>query len=121
VREQITPSSEALFAVTAVTPPVPFSDFWSIYPRKIGKGGAEKAWKNALKRASAEEICLGAARYARAVQSWTGQERTYIKHPSTWLNQDCWQDEEMPMSRAPVPRRRSSIFTDPTTGRSIER
>jgi hypothetical protein len=89
-------ASEPLFAV-AVVPQLSFADFWSIYPRKVSKAAAEKAWKSALKRSTPEEICAGAGRYAAAVQDWTGSERSFIKHASTWLNQDCWEDEEQPV------------------------
>lgn len=88
----------ALFTVTAVAVAQPgFGDFWSIYPRKISKAAAEKAWKSALKRSAPEDICAAAARYAAAVRDWVSSDRSFIKHPSTWLNQDCWLDEEMPV------------------------
>ena len=67
-----------------------FDSFWKVYPRKLAKKPALKAYLNALKRAKAEEIAAGAERYATAVR---GKEPEFIKHASTWLNADCWTDE----------------------------
>jgi hypothetical protein len=65
-----------------------FESFWEVYPRKVGKGAARKAHRNALKRASAEEILAGAKRFAAS-----RPDPEFTKHPSTWLNADCWLDE----------------------------
>jgi hypothetical protein len=67
-----------------------FEQFWEIFPRRVGKGTAKKAFKHAASRASFAEILDGARRYAKEC---VGRETQYIKHPSTWLNADCWLDE----------------------------
>jgi hypothetical protein len=67
-----------------------FEQFWQIFPRRVGKGTAKKAFKRASERASFAEILDGARRYAKEC---VGRETQYIKHPSTWLNADCWLDE----------------------------
>jgi hypothetical protein len=63
-----------------------FKEFWEVFPRKIGKGAARKAFRNALNRASGEEIVAGAKRYRP-------KDLEFCKHPATWLNADCWLDE----------------------------
>ena len=65
-----------------------FAQFWEVYPRKVGKGEARKAWRNALKRATAEEIIAGAKRYAASKP-----DPEFTKHPGPWLNADRWLDE----------------------------
>ena len=68
-----------------------FENFWHTYPRRIEKKSAFKAWKTALKSgATADEITAGAARYAKYR---AGEPERFTKHPSTWLNQGCWEDE----------------------------
>lgn len=68
-----------------------FENFWRTYPRRIEKKSAFKAWKTALKSgATADEITAGAARYAKYR---AGEPERFTKHPSTWLNQGCWEDE----------------------------
>ncbi|MDE3791711.1 DUF1376 domain-containing protein [Sinorhizobium meliloti] len=71
-------------------------DFWPVYPRKVGKGQAIKAYRAARKRASAEEITSGAKRYA---SDRSGQDPSFTKHPATWLNGQCWLDEPVPQQR----------------------
>jgi len=67
-----------------------FDRFWNIVPRKIAKGGAKKAFTTALKKTDIETILEGMKRYAGET---TGRSPEYIKHPATWLNQECWADE----------------------------
>lgn len=77
------------------TPPVAalpdrFDEFWSTYPRRIGRGQAVKAWKTATKKAEPDAILTAAASFAAASQS---TELKFIPHPSTWLNGERWADE----------------------------
>jgi hypothetical protein len=67
-----------------------FEAFWVAYPRKVGKGAAEKAWKKALSDATPTEIMMGLANYKLALQ---GKDSQFIAHPTTWLNQKRWLDE----------------------------
>jgi hypothetical protein len=65
-----------------------FDEFWGVYPLKVGKGAARKAYRHALTRASHAEILAGAKRYAA-----TKPEPKFTAHASTWLNADRWLDE----------------------------
>lgn len=67
-----------------------FEQFWQTYPRRTAKRSAERAYAQALARASPEEILSGAKRYARERH---GQDVRYTAHPATWLNADRWKDE----------------------------
>jgi hypothetical protein len=69
-----------------------FDDFWVVYPRKVEKKTARAKWDAAIKRATPAEIIAGAERY-RDDPRRTPQ---YTKHPTTWLNGDCWGDEPIP-------------------------
>jgi uncharacterized protein YdaU (DUF1376 family) len=64
-----------------------FDRFWSCYPKRVGKGSAEKAWQKALSIASADEIIS-----VVEVYPW-GDDKQFIPHPATWLNQKRWQDD----------------------------
>lgn len=70
--------------------PDAFDDFWTAYPRKVGKGQARKAWTKAVKTTAPEVILAGAQRYARERQ---GQDQQYTAHPATWLNGERWTDQ----------------------------
>ncbi len=67
-----------------------FEVFWAAYPRRIAKFKARTAFDKALKHSTAEEIIAGARRYAKERE---GQDPQFTKHPATWLNGGCWEDE----------------------------
>lgn len=83
----------------SLEPPVSFADFWELYPRKIGKGAAEKSWKVAIKR---EDPVVILARLHERVEWWrrARTEKQFIPHPATWLNQKRWDDELDPIRRS---------------------
>lgn len=71
-----------------------FTEFWNHYPRKAGKKAAERAFAKAVKEgASPADLIAGAMRYAAERE---GQDPRFTKHPATWLNGGCWEDEPTP-------------------------
>ena len=66
-----------------------FESFWRLYNKKIAKADAEKKFKLALKKESYENIIDGVGRYIKSRAS----DKKYWKNPSTWLYQECWNDE----------------------------
>ncbi|TIW47683.1 MAG: hypothetical protein E5V61_07475 [Mesorhizobium sp.] len=71
-----------------VSPAASFETWWKLYPEKIGKGAARKAFERALRSASMETLIAGLQRYIAAKPA----DRAWC-HPSTWLNQERWTDE----------------------------
>lgn len=70
-----------------------FDSFWSIYPRKVSKETARKAWTKAIARVDHEVILAAVSRMANDPNL---PEMQYIKHPATWLNAGGWEDEPFP-------------------------
>lgn len=68
-----------------------FEQFWQAYPRRIGKGCARRAYEKARKLASHDDIMAGLRRFIQA-EPWHGDIQ-FCPHPSTWLNQERWEDE----------------------------
>lgn len=68
-----------------------FAALWAMWPRKVAKKAAEKAWTAALKRAKPEIIMSAAESYAN---SRVGQDHRFTVHASTWLNGDRWEDQD---------------------------
>lgn len=71
-----------------------FETWWAEYPNKKSKQDAQRIFEKLLtaQRVSFDKLLAGAKAYAEHCR----QEKTdphYIKHPSTWLNQGCWDDE----------------------------
>lgn len=69
-----------------------FAKFYEIFPRHVGRKPAFEAWKKVLKtgKKTAAELIKAAGAYAK---SRAGKPKQYTLHPSTWLNQERWEDE----------------------------
>ena len=72
-----------------------FDNWYSMYPRKVCRHDAEKAWA----RLKYDEKLAAIKSLPEHLQFWriAGTDRNYIPHPATWLNGRRWEDEiEMP-------------------------
>jgi len=71
-----------------------FNEFWSQYPKKVAKGQAEKAWlKIKPDQQLLQKIIEQTKKYTSFVSKNGNME--YCKHPATWLNAKCWEDENI--------------------------
>ena len=70
-----------------------FSIFWASYPKKVGKGAAEKSWKKIKPTKDLLEKMLNAIEIAKQSMQWNKDNGQYIPNPATWLNQKRWEDE----------------------------
>lgn len=62
-----------------------FEAFWEVYPRRVDKGAAWRAWRARMREGHTPDEMLSAARhYAEAVEE-LGVEVQYRKHPATFL------------------------------------
>lgn len=69
----------------------PFERFWKVYPKKVGKPGAQRNFDRALRSgADPAEIIAGAERYATAM---AGKDPGFVKHPQGWLSDQRWLDQ----------------------------
>lgn len=87
-KDNITPSPTAQSAGKGND--ASFSAFWNAYPRKAGKGAAQKAF--AKVRVSLD-ILLSALEAQKRSGQWNRDGGQYIPYPATWLNQRRWEDE----------------------------
>lgn len=68
-----------------------FDVFWRLYPRKVGKKNALRAWgKIDLREATA---IFENVRIMSESENWRKNNGQYIPHPSTYLNGERWKDE----------------------------
>jgi hypothetical protein len=82
---------------THITPIVPFDNFYSAYPKRVGRAAALKAW---------EKLNPSPALISRIMQdivsrveqgAWcTGQGLQYVPGPAPYLNQQRWEDAIIP-------------------------
>lgn len=85
------------------TPSIPqgggFDEFWSAYPKKVGKDDARKAFLKRKPDGELLALMLAAIAAQRESQAWIRDGGQYIPNPSTWLNQGRWQDETDPVQQ----------------------
>jgi hypothetical protein len=69
-----------------------FEKWWLIFPTRVAKGDAWKAYERIIRTglATPEELEQGAQRYEIERR---GQNPKYTKHPANWLIGECWADE----------------------------
>lgn len=72
-----------------------FDAFWALYPRKVAKADARKAW--ARRKPEEQERAMQALPEHVKYWSLTGTEMQYIPYPASWLNGERYEDElQMP-------------------------
>lgn len=68
-----------------------FNVFWEAYPRKEGKKNAEKVFSKLKPNEELLKVMLSALEVHKQQKGW--QDKQFIPHPATWLNQERWNDE----------------------------
>lgn len=69
-----------------------FEEFWSKYPKKVGKEPARKAFERALEKTTLGSL-LTAVERQKCSSQWSRDGGQYIPNPATWLNQERWEDK----------------------------
>lgn len=69
-----------------------FNEFWSSYPKKIAKSTAEKSFNKLKVNDELLKKILSSLEIQKQSRQW--QDKQYIPHASTYLNQRRWEDEE---------------------------
>ena len=67
-----------------------FEEFWNLYDKKVSRSKAESSYRSAMKKTDHNTIMSALTKQKKL---WEGRDKAYIKHPTTWLNQECWNDE----------------------------
>jgi hypothetical protein len=72
-----------------------FEEFWRVYPRKVDRGHAFKAFRTVRKAGvPLETLVKGAERY----RDDPNRKPDFTKHGSTWLTGQCWLDAPAPIA-----------------------
>ena len=64
-------------------------EIYAMYPRKIAKKAALKSIRASLKKIDVNTLKAKVQQYAAECQD---KDQTFIPHPSTWFNQERWED-----------------------------
>ena len=66
-----------------------FDDFWLLYPRRVARRDAMKAW---AQMTAAEQMAAVVAMVDwRRV--WATKDKEFLPYPATWLRGGRWEDE----------------------------
>jgi hypothetical protein len=68
-----------------------FDTFWNLYPKRIAKADALKAWKQAIKKKTADELIALTKAYSESKLP----DMTYIPYPASWLNKGLYEAVEI--------------------------
>lgn len=84
----VTPSEVITFEETA------FNQFWSAYPKKVNKKGCYKSFIKIKNLKTELPIILDAVERFKNSKSWQKDNGQFIPHPTTFINQERWKDEQ---------------------------
>jgi hypothetical protein len=76
-----------------------FDNFWNLYPKKVAKSEALRAWNKATKKKTADELLKLTKAYAEGKLP----EDKYIPYPASWLNKELYESVEVAEAK-PLPK-----------------
>ena len=99
-----------------------FDDFWVVYPRKVKKPDAKKAWERDNLDTIADKIISHVEKRKVGDDQWVRDGGKYIQYPATFLNGQMWEDEFGEIKTTiPVKPRRPEVVTDDMLRRDREK
>jgi hypothetical protein len=73
--------------------PDDFEIFWQAYPNRVCKKIAFMAWQKLKPDKELQDKILKAIDEQSNTKQWQKNNGEFIPYPSTWLNQERWEDE----------------------------
>lgn len=71
-----------------------FDRFWRLYPKKVSKSDAIKAWSKI--KADLIPMIMGSLAKHCGCEQWVKDDGKFIPNAATWLNKQKWEDEVRP-------------------------
>lgn len=71
-----------------------FDLFWSAYPKKVAKKKAQQIWMRLKPSEDLTKRIIADVEARAKTDSWKKEKRKYVPHPTTYLNQERWEDED---------------------------
>lgn len=98
-QEPSKPKTSSSSAAPSDVVPAGFAEFWSAYPRKVGKGAAMKLWSRLKVNGHLPKV-LAAIEAQKRSEQWKRDCGQFIPYPATWLGQGRWDDDVDTVARA---------------------
>jgi hypothetical protein len=70
-----------------------FDKFYVVYPKKVARAAALKAFKSCKPNESLVETMIAALKLQTDSPDWQKEGGKYIPNPATWLNGERWKDQ----------------------------
>lgn len=77
-----------------------FMRFWNLYPKRVAKKDARKAWSDLHPDAATVDAIESALRWQIEQPDWRKDGGRFIPYPSTWLRAERWHDERPKVTAA---------------------
>lgn len=94
-----------------------FEEFWSIYPRKVDKLAARKAYAKAVGEFGSTTVLAGARRMANDPNL---PPKQFIPYPATWLNAGGWDSEPYPERERTAEEKQAIAKAEAERRRAVE-
>lgn len=85
-----------------------FAQWWDLYPKKVGKQAALRAYIKAIKTTDPACLLTGLTSQAEALDQRKGEG--FCPDPATWINAGRWDDEVTPRQQTHPPRLRDETY-----------
>lgn len=87
-----TPQGESVLPGTGTAGPLAgFDDWYALFPRKVAKAAARKAWTQVTRSTRPDVIIAGLRRGLPELQA--AHARGFCPHPASWLRAERWEDD----------------------------
>ena len=73
-----------------------FEVWWSHYPKRVAKKKARQIWEKLNPSREQVERMLSTLAWQRKTPQWLKENGEFIPHPTTYLNQERFDDEPLP-------------------------
>lgn len=70
-----------------------FLKFYSVYPKKVGKDDAWRAWLKRNGTRPSVDVIISAVNRLKDSKQWKENGGQFIPNPSTWIHRGGWDDE----------------------------
>jgi hypothetical protein len=100
--------------------PPGFPEFWSEYPKKVGKGAAREIFRRTAKIRPPLPELLASLRRQKVSEAWSKEGGIYIPDPERWLKKERWADELEPTNGNGAPRQQRRLDLDQLKARATE-
>lgn len=88
---------------------VEFDQFWKVYPRKEKKSEALKAFQKISPDQDLLDRIISDVQARAQTHDWTKENGKYVPHPTTYLNQQRWEDEAPASNVTPMKRKDGAV------------